>query len=76
LQRLQGEAGANSTLDGNDFSFINGNRRLGYSNDEDNPGYRQDWQPIQRVEPAKEIPWKDWLFYFFESVGPSPPTLV
>jgi hypothetical protein len=58
------------------FGFVNGDGILGCSDDASDPGDRQNWDSIQRVELAKEISWEEWPFDFFPSVRPPVPALI
>jgi hypothetical protein len=58
------------------FGFLNGDGSLAYPDDEENPRSHQNGEPVQWVEPAKDIPREEWLLGFYEPVRPSAPTLI
>jgi hypothetical protein len=55
---------------------VNGNRSLAYTDDQKYSRDRENWEPIEWVESAKDIPREERLFDFFEPVGPTPSSLV
>src|SRR5882762_10933230 len=58
------------------FGFVDGLRSLAHSDDEGHPGDYKNWEPIQWVEPAEDIPGEKWAFDFLEPVRPPAPTYV
>jgi hypothetical protein len=74
--RLAGEPGLYRGLYGRNFGFVNGNGSLAYTNDQKYSRGRENREPISWVEAAKYIPWEEWLFDFFEPVGPTASNLV
>src|SRR6266404_3652882 len=58
------------------FAIVNGLRSLAHSDDEGNPGDHKNWEPIQRVEAAEDIPREKRAFDFLEPVRPPAPTHV
>jgi hypothetical protein len=59
-----------------DFDFVNGLRSFAHSDDEGNPEDHKNWEPIQWVEAAEDVPREKWAFDFLEPVRPPAPTHV
>jgi hypothetical protein len=74
--RLAGQPGLDSGLNGDNFGFINGNRSFANSHDMNNPWDRKNWQPVQRVKLAKDVPGEKWKLDFLKPVRPPVPALV
>src|SRR5882762_7590693 len=58
------------------FGFVNGYGSLAHSDDEGNPGDHKNWEPIQWVEAAEDIPREKWAFDILEPVRPPAPAHV
>src|SRR5258708_16603594 len=69
--RLAREPGLDRGLYRCNFSFVNWFRSLALSHNQDDPGGYTNWEPVKRVEAAKNIPRKKWRFHFLEPVRPS-----
>src|SRR6266404_7735727 len=74
--RLAREPRLDRGLDRRNLSFVNGYRNLAHSDDEGNPGDHKNWEPIQWVEAAEDVPREKWAFDFLEPVRPPAPTQV
>jgi hypothetical protein len=74
--RLAGQPGLDSCLNGDNFTFVNGEESFANSHHMNNPRDRKNWQAIQWVKPAKHIPGKKWKLDFLKPVRPPASALV
>src|SRR2546422_10511697 len=62
------DPGSNSSLNGGNFGVVNGDRTFAYSDNRNNPGCRQNGEPVLQVEPAKDITGEERKLNFLNSV--------